>query len=407
MISRDFKCSSEEMETILHEETVGYLGLSMDEKPYVVPLNYVYAKGRRVLRPKDYIRFRLTGEFATEVSDASGTLLFDVKRRKWSDKVMDELQLPIDWFPKPYESPVTSCYTLHDVSEQLGIPNKTPLAGGAGDQAAGGVGNGIVKEGLISTTLGTSGVVFASTDSPKLDPEARVHTFCHAVPNTWHIMGVMLAAGGSFQWFRNVLGDLEIAEAKEKNVDPYEVLTARAARAPAGCEGLIFLPYLTGERTPYPDPFAKAAFFGISPRHKKEHMIRSVMEGVTFGLRDSMELIRGMGVEVKEIRASGGGARSALWRQIQADMFNSPVVTIDKDEGPAFGVALLAAVGTGNYSSVAEACEATIRINSETTPIEKNVKTYSDFYPVYQNLYAHLKEDFRRTAGIVDSHMTG
>ena len=264
----------------------------------------VYEKVARVLLPKDYIRFRLSGECATEVSDASGTVLFDVKNRVWSREVLDKLQVPADWLPACYESEVTSCFTLDAVSDEIGVPAKTPIAGGGGDQAAGGVGNGIVSEGIISTALGTSGVVFASTDSPKLDTEARIHTFCHAVPDTWHVMGVMLAAGGSFQWFRNVLGGEETAEARIRGVDPYEILTAKAAKAPVGSEGLIFLPYLAGERTPYPDPNAKATFFGISPRHGKEHMIRAVMEGVTYGLRDSMELIRDMGVEIREI-ASG------------------------------------------------------------------------------------------------------
>ncbi len=361
----------------------------------------VYAKVKKVLLPKDYIRFLMTGELAGEVSDASGTSLFDVTNRKWSDEVLAELEIPKEWLPEIYESPVPSTKLTKAAAEELGLNPGTPVVGGGGDQAAGGVGNGIVREGLISSTIGTSGVVFASTDSPKLDESARVHTFCHAAPNTWHIMGVMLSAGGSFQWFRNVLGTEEMAEAKEKGVDPYEILTAKAEKAPVGCEGLIFLPYLTGERTPYPDPYAKGVFFGLTPRHKKEHLIRAVMEGVTYGLRDSLEIIRGMGVEAKEIRASGGGGKSRLWRQMQADMFDSPVVTIDKDEGPAFGVALLAAVGGGEYSSVAQACEATISISSELEPIPENVAIYESFYPIYRKLYSDLKDTFAKTSEIV------
>jgi len=356
---------------------------------------------KKVLLPKDYIRFLMTGELAGEVSDASGTSLFDVTNRKWSDEVLAELEIPKEWLPEIYESPVPSTKLTKAAAEELGLNPGTPVVGGGGDQAAGGVGNGIVREGLISSTIGTSGVVFASTDSPKLDESARVHTFCHAAPNTWHIMGVMLSAGGSFQWFRNVLGTEEMAEAKEKGVDPYEILTAKAEKAPVGCEGLIFLPYLTGERTPYPDPYAKGVFFGLTPRHKKEHLIRAVMEGVTYGLRDSLEIIRGMGVEAKEIRASGGGGKSRLWRQMQADMFDSPVVTIDKDEGPAFGVALLAAVGGGEYSSVAQACEATISISSELEPIPENVAIYESFYPIYRKLYSDLKDTFAKTSEIV------
>jgi len=361
----------------------------------------IYARVKKVLLPKDYIRFLLTGDFAGEVSDASGTLLFDVVNRKWSDEVLEDLEIPKEWLPEVYESPVPATKLSKAAAEELGLNPGTPVVGGGGDQAAGGVGNGIVVEGLISSTIGTSGVVFASTDSPKLDESARVHTFCHAAPNTWHIMGVMLSAGGSFQWFRNVLGTEEIAEAKEKGVDPYEILDAKAEKAPVGCEGLIFLPYLTGERTPYPDPYAKAVFFGLTPRHKKEHLVRAVMEGVTYGLKDSLEIIRGMGVETREIRASGGGGRSRIWRQMQADVFNSPVVTIDKDEGPAFGVALLAAVGTGAYSSPAEACEATISISSELEPIPENVAIYESFYPIYRELYSDLKDTFAKTSDIV------
>jgi len=361
----------------------------------------IYAKVKKVLLPKDYIRFLLSGEFAGEVSDASGTSLFDVTNRKWSDEVLSELEIPIEWLPKIYESPVPSTKLSKAAAEELGLNPGTPIVGGGGDQAAGGIGNGIVREGLISSTIGTSGVVFASTDTPKLDESARVHTFCHAAPNTWHIMGVMLSAGGSYQWFRNVLGTEEIAEAKTKGIDPYVILDAKAEKAPVGCEGLIFLPYLTGERTPYPDPYAKAVFFGLTPRHKKEHLIRAVMEGVTYGLRDSLEIIRGMGVEAKEIRASGGGGRSKLWRQMQADMFNSPVVTIDKDEGPAFGVALLAAVGTGAYASPAEACEATISISTRVEPMAKNVAIYESFYLIYRRLYSNLKETFAETSEVV------
>jgi xylulokinase len=362
----------------------------------------IYARVEKVLLPKDYIRFLLTGEFAGEVSDASGTLLFDVVHRRWSDEVLQDLEVPKEWLPEIYESPVPATKLNKEAAEELGLNPGTPVVGGGGDQAAGGVGNGIVREGLISSTLGTSGVVFASTDTPKLDKSARVHTFCHAAPNTWHIMGVMLSAGGSFQWFRNVLGTEETAEARIKGVDPYEILTAKAEKAPVGCEGLVFLPYLTGERTPYPDPYAKGVFFGLTPRHKKEHMIRAVMEGVTYGLRDSLEIIRGMGVEAREIRASGGGGRSRLWRQMQADVFNSPVVTIDKDEGPAFGVALLAAVGAGEYSSPGEACEATISIRSHLDPIPENVATYDSYYPIYQKLYSDLRETFATTSEIVN-----
>jgi xylulokinase len=364
----------------------------------------IYKKVEKVLLPKDYIRFRLSGEFAGEVSDASGTLLFDVSNRRWSEKMLEMLEIPKKWLPAIYESAEPSTKLRGDIAAELGLNTSTPIVGGGGDQAAGGVGNGIVKEGLVSTALGTSGVVFASSDSPKLDEQSRVHTFCHAADGIWHIMGVMLSAGGSLQWFRNQLGAEETSQAARKGVDPYEILTAKAENAPVGSEGLIFLPYLTGERTPYPDPSARGVFFGISPRHDKSHLIRSVMEGVTYGLRDSLEILRSMDIEINQIRASGGGARSKLWRQIQADMFNSPVVTIDKDEGPAFGVALLASVGAGEYSTTAEACRATISIKTELEPIPENVQRYDSYYQIYRKLYQDLKETFAHTARVVEKY---
>ncbi len=370
----------------------------------------VYAKVSKVLLPKDYVRFRLSGDFAAEVSDASGTLLFDVSNRRWSDHVLEKLEIPVAWLPQVFESPEPSTRINAAAAEATGLKEGTPIVGGGGDQAAGGVGNGVVREGIVSSTIGTSGVVFASTASPvadagpPLDKQGRVHTFCHAVPATWHVMGVMLSAGGSLRWLRNVLGAEEVAEARAKGVDPYEVLTANAAKAPVGCEGLIFLPYLSGERTPHADPFARGVFFGLSPRHDKAAVTRAVMEGVTYGMRDSLEIIRSMGVNVEQIRASGGGARSKLWRQMQADMFGSPVVTIDKDEGPAFGVALLAAVGTGAYASVEEACEATMCVVSEVEPDRANSAIYNDYYPIYRRLYLDLKERFKQTAELVDKY---
>ena len=278
--------------------------------------------------------------------------------------------------------------------EQLGIPAGTPVVGGGGDQAAGAVGNGIVKTGIISATLGTSGVVFAFADRVETDPLGRVHTFCHAVPNKWHIMGVMLSAGGSFQWWRNNLGQLEVEKARKRGVDPYDLLCKEAEKAEAGCEGLIFLPYLTGERTPHANPNARGGWIGLTARHTKAHMIRSVLEGITYGMRDSLEIIKEMGVKVKQIRVSGGGARSKFWRQIQADVYRQAVCTINATEGPAFGVALLAGVGTGVFGSVEEACEATIKVTSTTKPIPRNMRVYEKFYPIYRRLYQSLKEDF-------------
>jgi xylulokinase len=262
------------------------------------------------------------------------------------------------------------------------------------------VGNGIVRQGVISVTTGTSGVVFAHMDEPRMDPKLRTHTFCHAVPGKWHAMGVMLSAGGSLRWFRDALGQQEVAAASAEGIDPYELLTREAAQAPPGCEGLIFLPYLTGERTPYPDPWARGVYFGLTLRHGRPHLVRAILEGVSYGLRDSLEIVREMALPISQggappaVRASGGGARSALWRQIQADVFDAEIVTINVDEGPAFGAALLAGVGAGVFPSVEEACDRTISIAQRTHPNPDNSALYNTYYPLYQALYASLKDHF-------------
>jgi len=360
-----------------------------------------YRKINKVLLPKDYIRFRLTGVFATEVSDASGTLFLDVKKRRWSKEILSLLEIPQEWMPEVYESPVPSGEITQEAARETGLHPGTPVVGGGGDQAAGAVGNGVVKSGIISSTIGTSGVVFAFTDEVRVDPQQRVHSFCHAVPGKWHIMGVMLAAGGSFQWFRNQLGGLEKELARILEIDPYEILTQEASRAPVGSEGLIFLPYLMGERTPHADPNAKGVWIGLTMRHTKAHLTRSIMEGVAYGLRDSLEIIKELGTPIQQIRASGGGGKSSLWRQIQADIFGCEMVTINATEGPAFGVALLAGVGTGIYSTVVEACEKTIKITSRTQPIKNNVRIYDEYYHIYRYLYPPLKPVFDNLSRIV------
>jgi len=266
------------------------------------------------------------------------------------------------------------------------------------------VGNGIVEPGVVSAVLGTSGVVFAYSERPETDPRGRLHTFCHAVPGAWHQMGVMLSAGGSFRWFRDVLGQEEVAEAERRGVDPYQVLTERASKAPIGSEGLVFLPYLAGERAPYPDPNARGVFVGLSLRHGKDHLVRAVLEGVAFGLRDSLEIMRDLGLPIRQIRASGGGARSPLWRQILADVFGLPVVTTNAEEGPAYGVALLAAVGTGTFPSVPEACRSAIKVVSQTDPDPEAVRLYEEYYGVYRSLYPTLKGTFAR---LVDLSLKG
>jgi xylulokinase len=274
------------------------------------------------------------------------------------------------------------------------------VVGGGGDQAAGGVGNGIVEPGIVSSTIGSSGVVFAYTDAPHLDKAGRVHTFCHAVKDRWHVMGVTQGAGLSFRWFRDNFGAAKLEQAKAAGKDPYDLLTAEAASAPAGCEGLIYLPYLMGERTPHLDPFARGVFFGLTARHTRAHMVRAILEGVAFSLRDSLEIFGEMGVASEQIRASGGGGRSPLWRQIQADVFAREMVTINATEGSAYGAALLAATGTGCFSSVQEACRSAIRITDRCAPEPARVRLYEDYYRVYRNLYVQLRESFRAVAAI-------
>ena len=360
-----------------------------------------YERCRKILLPKDYVRFRLSGAFATEVSDASGMLLLDIRKRDWSEEILRKLQIDADMLADCHESPEISAEVCASVAGELGIPAGTPIAGGGGDQAAGAVGNGIVTTGVVSATIGTSGVVFAFSDEVATDPEGRLHTFCHAVPGKWHVMGVVLSAGGSLQWYRNEMAEAERARAEQQGVDPYEILTAEAAEAVPGSEGLIFLPYLTGERTPHANPNARGALIGLTPRHGRNEVVRSIMEGITYAMRDSLEIIKGMGIEVNQIRLSGGGARSALWRQMQADVYGQPVCTINAEEGPAYGVALLAGVGIGVWAGVEEACSRSISVLSSHEVNEDDARVYDAFYPVYQQVYRSLKDDYDVITGKV------
>jgi xylulokinase len=365
----------------------------------------VYSKVAKVLLPKDYVRFRLTGGFFSEVSDASGTSLFDVGKRQWSEEMLKALEIPLQWLPEVTESPVASARISARAAQETGLLEGTPVVGGGGDQAAQALGTGIITEGVISVTLGTSGVVFAASDSYRVEPQGRLHAFCHAVPGMWHLMGVMLSAAGSFRWYRDTLGDMERMQAKEAKRDPYDLLTEEAAKAPAGSEGLIFLPYLTGERTPYPDPNARGVFFGLTLRHTKAHMTRAVLEGVTYGLRDSLELMRALGIPIEQVRASGGGARSALWRQILADTFGAEIVTVNVTEGAAYGAALLAGIGSGVYKDATDACNQAIRLTGKTTP-GVATSTYADYYPRFRALYPALKSEFQAIAQVVNKHLT-
>jgi xylulokinase len=364
----------------------------------------VYARTAHILLPKDYVRYCLTGEFFSEVSDASGTSLFDVGRRAWSEEMLAALDIPRRWLPEVTESPVVSARVNSYAAHETGLPVGTPVVGGGGDQAAQAVGTGIVHEGIVSVTLGTSGVVFAASDSYRVEPEGKLHAFCHAVPGQWHLMGVMLSAAGSFRWYRDTLAEAEKERAATTDTDAYDLLTEAAAAVPAGCEGLIFLPYLTGERTPHPDPNARGVFFGLTLRHGKPHLTRAVLEGVSYGLLDSLELMRGLGLTIDQVRVSGGGARSPLWRQILADAFNSEIVTVNVTEGAAYGAALLAGVGAGVWADVAEAARRAVAVTGRLSP-GPNAAVYADFYPRYRALYPALRTEFAAVAAAVSRHL--
>lgn len=361
---------------------------------------HVYEQVTKALLPKDYVRYRLTGEFFSEVSDASGTSLFNVGQRRWSDEMLKALDIPGAWLPEVTESPEVSAKVNTWAARECGLLAGTPVVGGAGDQAAQAVGTGIVTEGLLSVTLGTSGVVFAASGNYRVEPEGKLHAFCHAVPGMWHLMGVMLSAGGSFRWYRDTLGDLERAEAAESNRDAYQILTEEAARVSPGCEGLIFLPYLSGERTPHADPNARGVFFGLTLRHDKAHLTRAVLEGVSYGLRDSLELMRDLGLSIEQVRASGGGARSPLWRQILADVFDTELATVDVTEGAAYGAALLAGVGVGAHQTVTDACDVAIKVSGRVEP-SSAASTYADYYPRYRSLYPALAPEFAAMADVI------
>ncbi|HKF26035.1 MAG TPA: xylulokinase, partial [Candidatus Acidoferrum sp.] len=350
----------------------------------------LWARVRYVMLPKDYVRFRMTGERAIDQADASGTLLLDVSNRKWSKEVLSGAGIELSLLPELYESP-NVCGTLHrEGAAATGLKIGTPVVAGAGDQAAGAVGMGIVRAGVVSATIGTSGVVFAATDRPALDARGRLHTFCHAIPGRWHVMGVTQAAGLSLRWFRDTFG-LETSSASESERDPYEYLCEEAAKAPPGAAGLLWAPYLMGERTPHLDPNARGALVGITPSHRRSHIIRAILEGVAFSLKDSFSILEEMAVPVKRIRLGGGGARSPLWRQIQADVYAHEVETVEAEEGAAFGAAILAAVGAGHFASVDEASDAVIRIATRVAPEAASSRTLESTYARFRRLYPALR----------------
>ena len=347
----------------------------------------LWERVRSLMLPKDYVRFRLTGSRAIDVADASGTLMFDVVHRRWSKPMLDISQVSEALLPRVFESPQISGEVNEEGARLSGLRVGIPVAAGAGDQAAGAVGMGIVKPGAVSATIGTSGVVFAATSKPVLEPRGRIHTFCHAIPDRWHVMGVTQGAGLSLRWFRDQFG-----AGKDDGRDPYDRLVEEAAKTPPGAEGLLWAPYLMGERTPHLDPNARGALAGITAQHTRAHVIRAILEGVAFSLRDSLTLFQEIGVPIESIRLGGGGARSPLWQQIQADIYGMPVEVLEADEGAAYGAALLAGVGMGHWASVDVACETAVRVAKRVQPNPKTVMRMNSQYAEYRKLYPALRD---------------
>ena len=342
-----------------------------------------------VMLPKDYVRFRLTGERAIDMADASGTLLLDVANRRWSSEVLSKSGIDVGLLPVLHESPAVCGKISTAGAEATGLRVGTPVVAGAGDQAAGAVGMGIARAGAVSATIGTSGVVFAATDRPALDPQGRLHTFCHAIPGRWHVMGVTQSAGLSLRWIRDRFG-----AAKQNGRDPYDILAEEATSAPAGSEGAFWAPYLMGERTPHLDPNAHAALVGLTASHTRGHIIRAVMEGVAYSLKDTFTIFEEMKIPVTSIRLGGGGARSPLWRQIQADVYAHEVEIVAAEEGAAYGAAILAGTGGGAWSSVDEACDKVVRVAAQIPLKQADSKTMQEGYRIYRKIYPALRQVF-------------
>jgi len=354
----------------------------------------VYERIKHLLLPKDYLRLRLTGQYAGDVSDMSGTLLLNQRTRKWSQKMLQTFEVDEDILPPVYESHEVTGVLTKEAAGRLGMAAGTPVVAGGGDQPAGAVGNGVVTDGLTSAAMGTSGVVFVHSKRYKTDPAGRINTYCASVSGEYCMFGCVLSAGGSLQWYRDVFGDAELAEAGRERADIYGLLDAQATSAPAGCEGVFWLPYLTGERTPHADPLARACWIGIHSGTARGHLIRAVMEGATFAMNDVVRLLAARGLKIRQIRLSGGGAKSRFWRQLQADVYGIKCVTINADQGPAYGAALLAAVGTGRFSDVRQACKAGIKVTRTVRPRSKTKRLYAEYYAQFRELYPALKPQF-------------
>ena len=349
-----------------------------------------WARVSHVMLPKDYVRFRLTGERAIDMADASGTLLLDVTHRRWSSEVLSKTGIKEQMLPALFESPQVCGKVSAGGAEATGLRAGTPVVAGAGDQAAGAVGMGIARAGAVSATIGTSGVVFASTDRPAMDPKGRLHTFCHAIPGRWHVMGVTQSAGLSLRWYRDNFGAASPGVQKKDGRDPYDVFADEASAAPAGSEGAFWVPYLMGERTPHLDPNARGALIGLTASHTRAHVIRAIMEGVAYSLKDSFTIFEEMKIPVNSIRLGGGGARSPLWRQIQADVYAHEVEIVEAEEGAAYGAAILAGVGAGGWPSVEQACDAIVRVAKRIVPNAKDSATMQKAYPAYRKIYPAL-----------------
>ncbi|WP_324716595.1 xylulokinase [Carboxydochorda subterranea] len=353
-----------------------------------------------VLLPKDYVRFRLTGERAAEVSDAAGSAMFDIEKGEWSKELLDVVGLRPEQLPPVLRSVDVAGKLTARAAEETGLVPGIPVVAGGADNACGAVGAGVVRSGRAHVSIGSSGVVVSFAPVPSRDPGGRVHTFNHAVPGAWYVMGVMLAAGLSLRWVRDELGQAERAVQEATGIDAYELLTREASRSPAGARGLWFLPYLNGERTPHADPYARGVWFGLSSAHRRADLIRAVLEGVAFGLRDSLEVLQEMGVEVSQLRAIGGGGKSALWRQIQADVLGIPLARLNVDEGPAYGAALIAGAGVGVWSDVAEAADAVVKVNETIEPDPQRSATYEASYRIFRELYRVLRPVFEEAASL-------
>ncbi len=355
---------------------------------------------RHLLLAKDYIRYKLTGELATDYSDAAGTLLFDVGKWRWSTRILEALELDRSILPAVIGSHEISGKITTEATIATGLAAGTRVVGGGADNACAAFGAGIIDEGAVQVSIGSSGVVLAALSSHRVDDRLRLHCMNHAVPATWYLMGVMLTAGLSLKWFKDSFCQEEQQRAQAEQLEVYDLLSEKAAAAPVGSEGLIFLPYLNGERTPHADSGARGMFCGLSLRHQKSHLIRAVMEGVSFGLRDSLELVRLLGVELKELILVGGGSKGALWRQIQADVFGKHVRTVAISDAAPLGAALLAGVGSGIFGSCEEAVRVTVRTADEVAPIEGNAERYEEYYSLYRRLYAANAELFHRLSGL-------